>query len=160
MNIGFTEKLDKGSLILIFVTIGIFYITVAWDFIFHQPNINSLTIILGIISLTLGFLLRVIAHNNLQDQFHIAVKIIKDHELITDNIHQHIRHPMYTGMFLLILGIALIFSSWYGTIILLVLITPVGIYRTYVEEKALRKHFGNDYINYCFVTKRFVPYII
>jgi len=160
MTFGFTEKLNKGSLLLIFITITLFYLSVAWEFITTSPNFNLILTILGTTSLTAGFLLRVIAHNNLKENFHYAVKINHNHTLITDNIHKYIRHPMYTGMFLLLLGIALIFSSSYGVAILILLVTPVGIYRTIVEERALTKHFGNDYVNYCYVTKRFIPYIL
>ena len=71
--------------------------------------------------------------------------------LVDRGLYRFTRNPMYLGMALLSLGVALTFSSLPG--ILLALVALVIIDRTVVtrEEAYLERRFGQDYIDY---TKR------
>jgi protein-S-isoprenylcysteine O-methyltransferase Ste14 len=68
--------------------------------------------------------------------------------LVERGLYRFTRNPMYLGMALLSLGIALAFSSLPG--ILLALVALVIIDRTVVtrEEAYLKRRFGPDYIAY------------
>ena len=84
---------------------------------------------------------------------------IKSQTLITHGIHSKIRHPMFTGLFLIIIGLCIAFNAWFALIASMVLLVPLGIYRINVEEKALVRHFGIQYIDYREHTKKLIPYI-
>lgn len=159
LGLGNGQSHDQGSLIMIVLAISIFWLALLLEFFTKKPGLDWFSIILGIIFAALGWSLRVVAHDSLGRQFRIAVKIIDNHQLITEGVHSYLRHPMYTGMFLFLLGFSLIFSSSYSIGVLIFFLLPIGIYRTFIEENALKKHFGRQYTDYCRKTRRFVPYL-
>lgn len=78
--------------------------------------------------------------------------------LVTSGVYRYIRHPQYTGLLLISLGMIL---EW-ATLALLVLY-PVIIFM-YVrlakrEEQDMLKEFGTGYKKYMNKTKRFIPFI-
>lgn len=68
-------------------------------------------------------------------------------------IYRHVRNPMYLAVLAIILGQALIFSSWavlvYGLIAAAAMISFVKLY----EEPTLAQHYGEEYEAY----RRAVP---
>ncbi|NLO40634.1 MAG: isoprenylcysteine carboxylmethyltransferase family protein [Ruminiclostridium sp.] len=79
--------------------------------------------------------------------------------LVTTGVYRYIRHPQYTGLLLISLGMIL---NW-ATLPMLILF-PVMVFM-YVrlakkEEQDMLKEFGDDYRQYMTRTKRFIPYIV
>ena len=77
-------------------------------------------------------------------------------ELVTTGVYQFVRHPQYTGLFLMIAG----FLIQWPTMVT-VLMTPILI-AAYVllakkEERAMTEHFRNNYLAYAAATPRFFP---
>ncbi len=80
-------------------------------------------------------------------------------ELVTTGIYRYIRHPQYTGLLLLSLGMLI---EW-ATLPLLILF-PVMVFM-YVrlarrEEKEMLREFGTAYDLYMKRTKRFIPFVV
>lgn len=80
-------------------------------------------------------------------------------KLVTTGIYRHIRHPQYTGFFLMTLGMTL---EW-ATLPLLIML-PVVFYM-YIrlakrEESDMIQEFGDEYIKYMKNSKRFIPFIV
>ncbi|WP_029131859.1 methyltransferase family protein [Sedimenticola selenatireducens] len=76
--------------------------------------------------------------------------------MTTDGLYTVVRHPQYTGLFLLIAG----FLVQWPTLIT-VLMAPILLY-AYVrlarqEETVMTDRFGNDYVRYAERTPRFFP---
>ncbi|RWM04718.1 isoprenylcysteine carboxylmethyltransferase family protein [Mesorhizobium sp.] len=74
-------------------------------------------------------------------------------KLVVGGIYRHVRNPMYVAVLSIILGQALIFSSWvvfvYGLIAAAAMISFVKIY----EEPTLARRYGAEYETY----RRAVP---
>ncbi|TIV64775.1 MAG: isoprenylcysteine carboxylmethyltransferase family protein [Mesorhizobium sp.] len=74
-------------------------------------------------------------------------------KLVVGGIYRHVRNPMYVAVLAIILGQALIFSSWavlvYGLIAAAAMISFVKIY----EEPTLAQRYGEEYEVY----RRAVP---
>lgn len=86
-----------------------------------------------------------------------SVVIADDHLLVETGIYRFIRHPIYSGILLTLLGFGLALSNWLS-IAVLILPNAAGIaYRIHVEEQALRRHFGAAYDSYAKRTKRLIP---
>lgn len=84
-------------------------------------------------------------------------QIKQKHELVTDGIYGSIRHPIYTGLMLGILGGELVVGSYlvFGVILLALF----GYIQAKREEKLLTSHFGESYKHYMKRTKMFFPYL-
>lgn len=80
----------------------------------------------------------------------------QDHALVSHGLYRYVRHPIYTGDLLLVLGLELALNSWLalGTFALAL----------YVRRQAMREELqlGRSlpgYDQYCRRTTRFIPYL-
>lgn len=84
------------------------------------------------------------------------IKIHKSKGLITSGIYKHIRHPQYTGIFLIITGWMFRWSTS-----LTVLMYPILLILYYKlarrEEKVLLREYGETYLKYKESTPMFFP---
>jgi protein-S-isoprenylcysteine O-methyltransferase Ste14 len=81
------------------------------------------------------------------------------HELIERGPYRFVRHPMYTGLLLMILGTAVALGSLSGLLALLLGFT--GMWRKLKREEALlTKHFPDAYPRYMSRTKALVPFLL
>jgi len=79
-------------------------------------------------------------------------------KLVTEGIYSLIRHPQYTGFFLITLGMMI---GW-ATIPLIALYTILVVLYARLakrEEKDMEKEFGDEYVQYKGRTKRFIPFV-
>ncbi|MEA3440016.1 MAG: isoprenylcysteine carboxylmethyltransferase family protein, partial [Chloroflexota bacterium] len=91
---------------------------------------------LGIALIALGFTFIFWSGITLGRMYSAEVTIQQNHELITSDLYQHIRHPRYLGAIILSLGLPLLFRSW----IVLTLFIPflvVMLFRIRDEEAVL-----------------------
>ena len=85
--------------------------------------------------------------------------VLKDsHELITSGPYKFVRHPIYTGISLMVLGVVLYVNTLAFTIFFILFFFG-AYYKAKKEEKLLISHFGEKYINYKKEVKALIPYI-
>ncbi len=132
----------------------------AWDFIYRQGAKFhfSGTNIVGLLLLITGVIIQLIAILTLGKNYSPVLINRKEQQLVTHGIYKYIRHPFYLGDVMANLGITLFFSSFFGFLIMLLLI-PLFLYRISIEEQMLKAKFGKDYTEYCRKTKKLIPYI-
>ena len=77
--------------------------------------------------------------------------------LVEYGVYRYIRHPIYTGDLLLLVGLELALNSWLvlGT----ALLGAVVARRALVEEALLARQLAG-YRAYCARTKRFIPFLV
>jgi len=68
--------------------------------------------------------------------------------LITEGPYSYCRHPQYFSFIIMILGFDLMFRSILGVVFTLVLSIPSVVYRARVEDRLLRKRFGEEWEDY------------
>ena len=89
-----------------------------------------------------------------------VVKVQKErgHAIATTGLYAYVRHPMYAGAILLLIGIPLLLGSWYGLALAPVLVLGFAI-RAVLEERTLQAQLPG-YADYAArVRYRFVPLI-
>jgi len=148
-----------NTLPIIFASVFILFVIIAADVILRRTQTNTLFASIGMILVVFGFVLREASHASLGKNFTYEVRFVKEHELITTGVHEYIRHPAYTGLFLVAAGMCVALASIIGLIAAILILLPVGFWRVHVEEKALIEYFGKKYISYKKRVKAFVPYI-
>lgn len=110
----------------------------------------------GLAVFALGTAFRVATMLALGRMFSLRVSVARDHRLVTTGLYARVRHPSYTSVIVLCIGIALTFRS-----VFYVLLIPSMIFgltrRMAVEERFMVEHFGEEYRAYMARTKRLVP---
>ncbi|TRZ95076.1 MAG: isoprenylcysteine carboxylmethyltransferase family protein [Dehalococcoidia bacterium] len=79
-------------------------------------------------------------------------------KLITTGLYAFVRNPMLLGLFLLMLGLGVLF----GSLSLIFIFTPLFIllnvlYLKAIEEKEMEKKFGEEYLEYKKKVPMFIP---
>lgn len=67
------------------------------------------------------------------------------HQLIRTGPYAHVRHPIYSGVLLGVLGTAVVVGEWRGAIAFLLLLTNYAI-KAKKEDRLLAKNFGDDFV--------------
>jgi len=70
-----------------------------------------------------------------------------------------LRHPSYTGLLLVLVGIGLLLGNWLSLLAVAVAATAALVYRIGVEERALEAALGDRYREYAATRKRLIPYV-
>lgn len=79
--------------------------------------------------------------------------------IIDTGIYRYTRNPMYLGHLIFLLGLAILFWSWFGLIVLAA--RAVWFHsRVLYDEARLEKIFGADYTAYRARVKRWIPGVL
>lgn len=77
-------------------------------------------------------------------------------KLVTTGLYRYSRNPMYMGMVCLLLGEAILFRSLHLWIYTGMVAIGFHAYILLYEEPALRRRFGESYLEYCRTVPRWV----
>ena len=86
------------------------------------------------------------------------IKVEEGQTVISTGPYALVRHPMYAGVLVMIIGVPLALGSWWGLAVL-ALITPGLIWRILDEEKVLEKDLSGYQEYEQKVRYRIVPYL-
>jgi protein-S-isoprenylcysteine O-methyltransferase Ste14 len=89
--------------------------------------------------------------------FSTTLGIKRDHQLLTTGPYRFVRHPMYSGLLLVILGGALVYNSGAAVVLLLVPFAGFFYWQSAIEEKLFAAHFGEAHARYRAATGRLLP---
>jgi protein-S-isoprenylcysteine O-methyltransferase Ste14 len=112
---------------------------------------------LGTVCLVFGLWFFYRSHADLGTNWSISLELREGHKLVTNGVYEHIRHPMYTAIFLIAVAQALLLPNWLAGPSCLVAFLLMLSLRIGPEEQMMRDRFGNDYIAYVGRTKRLIP---
>ncbi len=125
--------------------------------ILTMPDVSALRWT-GLVLIITGILLITWTTLELGRQYSVYITLQKDHKLITGGPYKFIRHPRYTGVMIVALGMAILFRSWI-TMMALPFLLALLIFRLTNEEKLLREEFGGQWVEYVRRSWRLIPYI-
>ncbi len=87
-----------------------------------------------------------------------SIETVEGQRVISTGLYAFVRHPMYVGVLIMIIGIPLALDAWWGLVIIAVSF-PAFIWRILDEEKFLKKDLPG-YSEYTQkVRYRLIPYI-
>jgi len=121
-------------------------------------SIDKILIGLGYIIFVLGLSLAVWARIHLGKNWGMPMSQNQDPEIVVTGPYRYIRHPIYTGILLALIGSVL--ASGLAWIVILIFAVPYFIYSSLNEEKLMMKQFPKAYPAYKLKTKMFIPLIV
>lgn len=78
--------------------------------------------------------------------------------VVSTGPYRYVRHPMYAGVIPFAAGTALLLGSWYGLLLVVILIVAIA-YRAVREERVLRSELPGYDAYMARVKYRFIPYL-
>jgi len=151
------EKNQKRIQLYIFLTyIGAFVLS-SLDHRFLWSDVPFSVVMAGDVLVALGYLIIFIALR--ENPFAAAtIEVTPDHKVISTGPYAAIRHPMYSGGIVILLGTPLALGSWWGLLIFIPMIFIMA-WRLLDEEEFLSQGLSG-YKEYCQkVRYRLVPFI-
>ncbi len=155
----YSEK--KSFLIILAIIISTITATIITTFLgwFTLSLDTPVFRIVGILFYTLGILLRYISTLYLGRYFTRNVEVSKDQTLISHGPYRILRHPLYLGLFLLLISVPLFFANWGMFILGTLAIGYVLNQRMKIEEASMEKVLGKTYQEWKSKRYRFIPFI-
>ena len=114
---------------------------------------------IGIIFVLIGGIIMVISRIQLGKYGTPVIHTGEEHKLVTKGLYKVVRHPMYFGAILMMLGSYIAFRSLLVLIGIIISYIPLMKMRINTEEETLIGTFGDDYRNYIKQTKKLIPLI-
>jgi protein-S-isoprenylcysteine O-methyltransferase Ste14 len=129
----------------------------AFDHRFAWSPVSSYVSVAGDVLVALGLLidLFVFRENSCGAS---TIQVVEGQKVISTGLYARVRHPMYVGVLVMVIGVPLALGSWWGLAIL-ALVTPVLIWRILDEEKFLKNNLPGYREYEQKVRYRLVPYL-
>ena len=152
-----TRPLQKLIISFAFVSLGATIVVSALDFRFGGSSVPAAISVIGDVLVALGLGISMIV--TIQNGYAAAnVKVESGQDLVSTGLYGVVRHPMYFGNVVLMIGIPLALGSYWG---LLFVIPGLAVLATRIldEEKVLTQQLAGyrDYAQR--VHYRLVPYV-
>lgn len=122
-----------------------------------MPDIPALRYF-GILLLWGGVAFAIWARYHIGEYWSARVAVKEDHRIIDSGPYAHVRHPIYSGILLGLIGTALAVGNWRAVITFAVILI-VLILKARAEEKLLTEQLGDSYVEYKKRTGMLVPNI-
>jgi protein-S-isoprenylcysteine O-methyltransferase Ste14 len=157
------RQADRGSLVVMSIVVGGGVIVACvLPLVWTSASIASLrpqVTIAGIVVIVLGAVLRWWSIFTLGQYFTFEVAVRSTQAVVQSGPYRLVRHPSYTAILIMLLGVGMVLLNWASLVVLLVTgLLGLG-YRVSVEERALVEALGQPYVDYMRHSKRFVPFI-
>jgi protein-S-isoprenylcysteine O-methyltransferase Ste14 len=151
------EKEPRQKIIMVFTSLGFLGLLVVpgLDHRFGWSSVPVTLVVLGYVLTLLGLAItfRVYRENPFASA---TIEIASDQRVISTGPYAIVRHPMYAGGGLYLLGMPLALGSYWG-LVALVAMVPALLWRLLDEERFLRKNLSG-YTEYCAEVRwRLVP---
>lgn len=149
-----TQKIIQSIASIAFILVIVFP---AVDYRFRWSNVPPYISIIGDIFVALGlFIVFLVFKENSFTSGTIEVEA--NQKVISTGPYAFVRHPMYAGAFIMLIGVPLALGSFWGLLIIIPLVSVI-IWRLLDEEKILKKNLSG-YLEYQKkVNYRLIPHI-
>jgi protein-S-isoprenylcysteine O-methyltransferase Ste14 len=153
------EKRGKQKLIMLCASIGFIALLVvpAFDYRFRWSKVPLSIVIAGDILVVIGFYFIFLVYK--ENPFTSAtIEVAEDQKVISTGPYAIVRHPMYAGALLYLVGTPLALGSLWG-LLPFVAMTPFLIWRLYDEESFLAGNLSGYAEYQKKVRHRLIPFI-
>jgi protein-S-isoprenylcysteine O-methyltransferase Ste14 len=153
----------KGSRprVAVFPRLLIIVLVILFEVLFKGHRLmvhNPILHVVGLIMLLSGLGLAIWARIYLGRNWGMPMTQKEEPELVTSGPYRFVRHPIYSGILLGVLGTSL--AATFYWLIALVILGAYFIYSATVEERIMTASFPTTYPRYRTKTKMLVPFVL
>ncbi len=112
--------------------------------------------LLGLLMVVAGLAFAIWARVHLGRNWSGTVTVKENHELIRSGPYAIVRHPIYTGLLLAVLGTAIVFGEWRG-LLAFCFLTIALVLKLRREERFMEESFPDTYPSYCAEVPALIP---
>ena len=112
--------------------------------------------LLGLLMVVAGLAFAIWARVHLGRNWSGTVTVKENHELIRSGPYAIVRHPIYTGLLLAILGTAIVVGEWRG-LLAFCFLTIALVLKLRREERFMEESFPDTYPSYCAQVPALIP---
>jgi protein-S-isoprenylcysteine O-methyltransferase Ste14 len=112
----------------------------------------------GLVLTSAGVAFAIWARKTLADNWSAQPEVKQNHELIVSGPYKIVRHPIYTGILIAVLGTAVMIGQVRGFIALAISFIALW-HKSGFEEDLMRRQFPQQYDAYARSVKRLIPWI-
>jgi protein-S-isoprenylcysteine O-methyltransferase Ste14 len=87
----------------------------------------------------------------------LVARMRSDHELVRTGPYARVRHPIYLGMLLFLLALAVALGHWLQLIVAVPVFLAGTMIRTHIEDGLLEQQFGETFRDYRSSTPALIP---
>lgn len=152
-----TRPMQRVIMSTALLSIAGLFVFCGLDYRFGWSQVSPVVAIVGDVLVAAGLFVNLLVFR--ENSFGgSSIEIVSDQKVISSGPYGLVRHPMYAGVLVMILGVPLALGSWWGLAILLIT-TPVLILRIRDEEAMLHKDLAgyDDYAQR--VRYRLLPFV-
>ncbi len=118
---------------------------------------NALVSISGAVLTVVGIACAIWARVHIGRNWGMPMSVKEQPELVTTGPYRLVRHPIYTGMLIAMLGSAL--AGEIGWLLIFILSGIYFVYSARTEERLMLEQFGEQYAAYVKRTKMLIPFV-
>lgn len=122
------------------------------------PNYPPM-VVTGFLLELAGMFLAVWARRHIGTFWSSAVVLREGHRVVDTGPYRLVRHPIYSGILLALLGTFLMEGSM-EFLIILVVVVGVFVWKGWAEERLLIANLGEEYVNYRRRTHMLIPWLL
>jgi len=113
----------------------------------------------GAVLVAIGLAFSILARAWLGGNWSSMVTLKQDHELIRSGPYAIVRHPIYTGLLVALLGTAIVVGKWRALIGLALFVIAI-VRKLTIEERFMSEQFGEAYARYREQVPALLPFLI
>lgn len=153
--------LEKVLLVVVFIGMGILplvYVFTSW-LNFANYSLPLWAEILGIVLIVPSLWLFYRSHKDLGKNWSVSLELREDHNIVDTGVYKHIRHPMYTAIWIWVIVQSMLIQNYIAGLSGLISFGVLYFLRINKEEEMMEEQFGFAYKNYKSRTHRLIPKI-
>jgi protein-S-isoprenylcysteine O-methyltransferase Ste14 len=127
-----------------------------FGFVNFAPVGPALSVV-GLIVMAAGAVLLVWGRLRLGKNWSQTVSAKREHALVTSGPYRLVRHPMYAGGIVACIGSAIVAGGAF--VFLLIILTPLFLWRVGAEDRLMARQFPNQYPEYRKRSWALIPFI-
>lgn len=156
------SRFDRLEKILLFgMSIGVLFLPVLYLFTpllsFADYKLPAIVPWFGVTVMVISLWLFWRSHADLGKNWSVSLELREDHQIVRDGVYRHVRHPMYSSIWLWSIAQGMMLQNWLAGWSTLIAFIAMYFLRMPREERMMCEKFGDQYRQYMQQTGRLFP---